>query len=84
MSIGEGCCDAASSELDECGCLRLLDVRLGRLVGWFLDVGSRFIDWFLDVGSRFLDWFLGVLVSRLLGFLSWFLGFRRRCRADRL
>ena len=40
----------------------LLRVRLGRLVGWLLDVRSRFI-----------GWFLGVLVNRLVSFLDRFL-----------
>ena len=52
----------------------LLRVRLGRLVGWLLDVRSRFI-----------GWFLGVLVNRLVSFLDRFLDrFLGRLRGGRL
>jgi len=44
----------------------LLRVRLGRLVGWLLDVRSRFIGWFFG-------WLFGVLVNRLVSFLDRFL-----------
>ena len=49
-----------------CGCRWLLRVRLGRLVGWLLDVRSRFIGWFFG-------WLFGVLVNRLVSFLDRFL-----------
>ena len=57
-----------------CGRRQLLGVRLGRLVGRFLDVRSRFLDRFLDVRSRFLNRFLDVLVNRLLSFPCRFFG----------